>query len=73
MKEGGLEMRTALVLSDKESKVGVQIENNVKEFTMRSILFYCACVEEQIKTSCNVTVYSSCIFVNNLCYYWSSF
>lgn len=42
MKEGGLEMRAALVLSDKESKVGVQIENNVQEFTMRSILFYCA-------------------------------
>lgn len=42
MKEGGLEMRAALVLSDKEFKVGVQIENNVKEFTMRAILFYCA-------------------------------
>lgn len=35
-------MREALVLSDKESKVGVQIENNVKEFTMRSILLCCA-------------------------------
>lgn len=34
-------MRASLVLLDKESKVGVQIENNVKEFTMRSILFFC--------------------------------
>lgn len=39
----------ALVLTDKAYKVGLQIENNVQEFTVRSILAHCADSEEQPK------------------------